>query len=347
MKNKYLILLAIVLAALVVLYAVQQRRSRVTVVETGLVQVLPDLDTGAVSEIDAYMTGEDSKLILKRDGDVWTIPSNFNERADKSKIEILLNDLKDLKGEARASKEELYDMFEVQEEKALVLDLLDKDGQNIVTLFVGKRGPSGSDGFLRIKGKPEVYLADKNIAGTFGLFGETKKTPEPKSWADLKLLQSSKNQWAHVEFNHPEFTATFAKDRLEPESRDDDPAAEAQEKEPASTIWVQKTPEKPEVGDAVAQRALDALGRLRADQVMGPTIPDEHGGLEKPDYRIRIVSDDGSEIQLLADRSKEDGPLYIKLDNINQVFEISEAALNSVFDPIKKRLTEEQAQEAK
>ncbi|MBI4775844.1 MAG: DUF4340 domain-containing protein [Deltaproteobacteria bacterium] len=346
MKNKYLILFAVVLAALVVLYAVQQRSTRITVVETGIVQVLPDLNTAAVSEIDAYVTGEESKLILKRDGDSWTIPSDFNERADKGKIETLLSDLKDLKGEVRASKEALYDMFEVQEGKALVLDLLDKEGRRITTLFVGKRGPSGSGGFLRIKGRPEVYLADKNVAGTFGLLGEAKKAPEPKTWVDLRLLQSSKNQWARVEFNHPEFTAVFVKEKLEPENSDNAAAAETKETEPASIPWVQKKPEKPAVGDAVLQRALDALGKVRANQVLDPAKPDVYG-LEKPGYRIRIASDGGGEVQLLANRPKKDGPVYVKMDNSNQVFEISEPALSAVFDPIKQSLTQEKVRKSK
>ena len=346
MKSKYLILFAVVLIVLIVLYAVQQRNARITVVETGVVQVLPGLDTGAISEIHVYVTGEDPKLVLKKEGDAWAILSNLNERADKGKIETLLKDFRELKGEVRASKDELYGMFGVQEEKALVLDLLDKDGQNVITLFAGKRGPSGSGGFLRIKGRPEVYLADKNIPGTFGLFGDERKTPEPKPWADLKLLPSSKNQWARVELHHPEITAAFVKERLESEVRDDDPDAEAGKNEPASTIWVQKKPKKPDLGDSVVQGVLDALARLRANQVMDSTKTESYG-LAKPDYRIRIVSDDKSEIQLLANRPKKDGPIYVKLDNSDLVFEISEAGLNTVFDPIKKRLSEKTAPKTK
>jgi hypothetical protein len=71
--------------------------------------------------------------------------------------------------------------------------------------------------------------------------------------------------------------------------------------------------------------------------------------LGKPTYQAKIVVDDGSSFQLLVNQPDGKGPVYAKLNDKTQVFEIAEASLKAIFTNLKNQLeqSEKQADEQK
>jgi hypothetical protein len=221
----------------------------------------------------------------------------------------------------------------------LTLELVNDEDHSLVTLLVGKRGPEGMGCFVRTEGSSEVFLAHKNLLATFGIFGKETETPEPKPWADLEIIRSSKDTWSRLEIVQPEISAVFAREEERPDSATDEASSEAGERGGSAGVWVQREPTEPELETKQIQAALDALERLRGTTVVDPTLLESYG-LADAAYRAIATLEDGKTLQLLVSRPQEDGPIYAKLDGNPQVFEITEASLRNIFENIKKELTE-------
>lgn len=343
MKNKYLILFACLLIGLVAVYIMQKRSSRITVVETGIERLLPEQNVGKVKEIRVYLDEQQPRLILKRTDKSWSLPNYFDTPANDQKIESFLKDIENLQGEKRASIKNVFSTFALDDDKALTLEFLGKDGEPLFVLLAGKQGPMGSGCFVRFKDKADVYLADKNLLAHFGIFGDERKAPEPKLWADLQVIKSPKDTWSKVELVQPGSVVTFAKEKKEAKGDGEPKSSNAGNQSTISAVWVQEQPESPKLQEGQIQVTLNALKNLQATQLIDPTQMDVYG-LTEPAYQAKIVTDDGNSFKLLVNQPNEKGQVYAKLDERPQVFEIAEAGLKSIFTNLKNQLEQSEKQ---
>lgn len=88
---------------------------------------------------------------------------------------------------------------------------------------------------------------------------------------------------------------------------------------------------------------LNALNNLQAAQLVDPAQLDAYG-LKKPAYRAKIATDDGSSFQLLVNQPDAKGPVYAKLNNKAQVFEIAESSLKAIFTNLENQLEQSEQQ---
>ncbi len=341
MRNKNLVLFACVLIVLVGIYMVQKRSSRISVVETGIERLLPDQDLDKVVEIRARQDGREPAVILQKTEDSWIVPNYYDARADKHKIESFLKDIENLQGEKRASSKELFPTFAVGDDQALRVDFLGKDRQPLLVLLVGKPGPMGRGCFVRFMDKTDVYLIDNNLLTTFGIFGEQNKIPHPKIWADLKILAPGKDTWSRVELTLPQAAVIFAKEQkaVKDSASGESEDASVEVKPPA--IWLQKEPETPKLEDVDIQSTLNALDNLRATQLMDPAKTDY--GLEDPTHRAAVALDDGTSLQLLFAQPEAEGPVYVKIKDNKQVYEIPDSVFKNLFDKVENQVQPKKA----
>jgi len=329
MKNKYLVLFACLLVGLIVIYGLQKRRAKIDVVSSGIEQLLPGRDLGKVSEIRIYWSGQQPGLVLRRNDKSWGLPNYFDAPANSQKIESFLQDVAGLRGEKRASSKDVFSTFGVEDDKALTLEFLSKDGEPLFVILAGKQGPTGG-GFVRFKDQVEVYLAEKNLRASFGIFGDDRKAPQPKLWADLKVIPNPKDSWASVELIQPGASFAFAKQQKPAEAKPEENAPEAASLPPAAEIWLQQQPENPKLEEGKIQSSLNALANLQATQLVDPAQADAYG-LNASAYQARITLNDGKTVQLLISQPEGKGPVYARLDNKKEIYELTEGNLQTIF----------------
>ncbi len=146
---------------------------------------LVPVDAGELASITITGTvqrGEtpDEPLVLKRDGDRWTLPSKFDVEVPEAKIERLFESIDKLEVR-RPIAENAYrhadlDVAADQHTRKLVLEPTDGDP---VTVFVGSA--SGSAAHVRIDGEDEVYRV-RGVTG-YGI------SNSPSSYFDAQILQ--------------------------------------------------------------------------------------------------------------------------------------------------------------
>ena len=330
MKNKYLVLFACLLVGLIVIYVVQKRSAKIEVVSSGIERLLSGRDIDKVSEIRVYWSGQQPGLVLRRNDKSWTLPNYFDAPGNSQKIESFLQDIENLRGEKRASSKEVFATFGVEDDKALTLEFLSKDGEPLFVILAGKQGPMGGGGFIRFKDQVEVYLAEKNLLASFGIFGEDRKAPQPKLWAGLKVLQTPKDSWRSVELIQPGASFAFAKQQKPEGAKPEEKAPEAASQPPAPEVWLQQQPENPKLEEGKIQSSLNALANLQATQLADPAQADAYG-LNAPAYQAKITLNDGKTVQLLISQPEGKGPVYAKLENAKEIYELTEGNLQSIF----------------
>jgi hypothetical protein len=330
MKNKYLVLFACLLVGLIVIYVAQKRSAKIDVVKSGIEQLLPGRNLDKVSEIRVYRSGQQPGLVLKRSDKAWTIPDYFDAPANSQKIESFLQDIEHLRGEKRASSKDVFSAFGVEDDKALILEFLSKDGEPLFVILAGKQGPMGNGSFIRFKDQADVYLAEKNLLASFGIFGDERKAPEPKLWADLKVLQNPTDSWASVELSQPGASYSFVKQNKQAEAKSDEQAPGEASQPPAPEIWLQQKPDNPKLEEGKIQSSLNALANLQASQLADPARADAFG-LKAPAYRAKITLKDGKTVQLLVNQPEGKGPVYAGLDNKKEIYQFTEGSLQTIF----------------
>jgi hypothetical protein len=334
MKNKHLILFAGILVLLAALFFAQKRSSRIDVVQTGIERLLPEQNTEKIRQIRVIQAKGEEPLILKKIDETWIVPNYFNARANEQKIGSFLQDIINLKGERRASNEEVLSTFALEGEQALRVEFTDKEDRSLFVILVGKPGPMGGGCFVRLDDKPDVYLTEANLLAAFGLLGDERKPVDSKLWADLKIMRSSPDGWSMVEIISPDSKVILAKQVNQAKSADAVQTNPSEQQANASPVWIQKQPESPKLEQNQIQEVLNALSGLQGSQLLDPSQMEKYG-LKDPTYRVNITLNDDSQLHLLLTQPDEQGPVYAKLDNTGFVYEIHQGSWNNILDPFK------------
>ncbi|MDA3897387.1 MAG: DUF4340 domain-containing protein [Desulfobacteraceae bacterium] len=156
-KKEYIIL-GIVIAALAA-YLAFQKTDR-THYE---LPVIPQIENTEISTIKITKGLEIVELKLK--DDLWLIyPEKYP--ADKSKIDPMVDVIKDLTVTAMVSEAESYPRYELDPENKISIQA--KTDSNIVRTFdIGKSAPSNRHTFIKLPKDKRVYHARNNFRNTF------------------------------------------------------------------------------------------------------------------------------------------------------------------------------------
>jgi hypothetical protein len=189
MNKKIMYMMLIVLALLLVIsYALKSLDSPDGAPES-LSALKIEFDPDSVAGIDVYKQEyPDSGLHFVKVDTLWVITNEYNAPAKQADIASLLKDLQEAGGQVRGESADLYDDFEISDDKALQIELFGSAGAKLLHLYVGKGG-SGRECFVRLAGSPTVYLADNNFISRFAAWNSPpeKKLPADR-WLELQPL---------------------------------------------------------------------------------------------------------------------------------------------------------------
>jgi hypothetical protein len=245
-------------------------------------------DADMVVKIDVFKQDyPDSGLHLERRDDIWVVVNEYRSPAKQADIEKLIDDLQNVGGSVRAESADLYDEFEITDEKALQIEFYDPDGAGLLHLYVGKGGGTGRQSFVRIAGSPVTYLADINFISRFAAWNAPpeKKLPTDR-WLELKLCDIERNDLMTFEIVRSKVTFQFA--NVEEPSEDS--------LTPPAMVWTQVSPEKGlRLEESKIRSLSSSVAGVRAKGVVDPANKDKFG-LDEPSNIVRVS--DGSEKEI-------------------------------------------------
>ncbi len=290
MKAKYLIVLFLLLAVVVLVLSISRRP---TGEESPL---LPGLKTEEISGVEIRREGRSLRLD-RRNGE-WVIETAWDHPASAAAVENLLRRLQSITvGHPVSSSRQRHPLFKVGADGYRV-DLLDHSGSIRHSVVVGKRGEDMLSSFVRRADSDEVFLWRQSL--------DWVVNAETNRWMERDL-------WGISAADCRAFSVKTADGEYRWE-RDD-------EKE-----W---RPVSPETGDVRGRRAGELLSLLigvRPLELAG-RLPEFEERFAAPFMRYRFISREGEEFEAVVGE-REGNRYYFQLQGIPFAYRVGASPLD-------------------
>lgn len=286
-------------------------------------------DPDSVTKIDVFKQDyPDSGLHFVKLDTSWVVSNAFDAPAKQSDIDKLLTDLDDVSGQVRSKSADLYNEYDISDEKALQIELYNAAGSKVVHVYVGKGG-TGQECFVRLAGSPVVYLADNNFISRFAAWNAPpeKRLPTDR-WVDLALCDIPRDQIKSfkIKKGKTEYDFALIEEPLE------DSLAQPQE------VWTQVSPKKGlKLEESKIKRLHSGIAALRASGVVNPDLANDPK-LKNPAYSLWIADGDGNMTQIYFGKTYDDAEdRYAVVEGKNVVYTVPKNTFNRIFeDQFKK-----------
>lgn len=329
MNKKIIYSMLIVLGALLIFWVVLRNVDSPTSEPKSLSALNIEFDTEKAAKIDVYKRDyPDSGLHFAKIDTGWVVTDAYNAPAKNTDIEKLFTDLNQVSGQIRGESVELYDDFDITDERALQIEIFDEEGSKLLQVYIGKGG-SGRECFMRLAGSPTVYLADENFISRFAVWNAPpeKKLPTDR-WIELTLCDIPREQIKTFEIKKGKTGYQFA---LMEEPSEDTLA-------PPVEVWSQVSPEKGlKLEESKIKRLHSSLASIRASGVTDPENKDKFG-LDKPNNSIRVADAAGNSSYIKFSKPvNDDEDRYAAVEGKNAVYVVPKNTFDRIFeDQFKK-----------
>lgn len=118
-----------------------------------------------------------NKIVLQKNGDTWFCGG---EALDSNKVAALqksFTPLKTLGVTSKSASEASLERYGL--DKAIVVQAKEKD-KNLISFSIGKDSSSGSQSYIQVEGKKEIFLASGRLRSTWEFDLESLKPTPPK-----------------------------------------------------------------------------------------------------------------------------------------------------------------------
>ena len=188
MKFKQIIFLGAIFLLLLVVLLTKKVFIKPEVETTEYAKLQVSLDSASIYAVEFKKGNSGDTVRLEREEEEWRIPTKWNIRADKQRIENLMKDIGMLQGELRSSSKKLFSDYGISPDKAFSITTFDKEGNPQDTFFVGTKKLGTGSSFLRKGDSEDVYLVDKDIFSLLGVYGNPEDAAlKTDKWIDLSI----------------------------------------------------------------------------------------------------------------------------------------------------------------
>lgn len=199
MKEKHLYIFAGVFVFLLIVYFITKQRHTGVNVDELVQNVVFGVSKEDIKNIEIYKeTSSDQpiKMAFTQNEDKWYIPTKFNCKAQKSRIDGLLNNVLEMTGNVRSSDPKHFDNYKISDTQGIHLLLKDEANKPLANLVIGKKGEDNNSGFVRFGGKDKVYGVDKNLLSSLNIYGEidTLTKFNDNNFVDLQAVDQDKEK---------------------------------------------------------------------------------------------------------------------------------------------------------
>lgn len=323
MNKKAIYVLLIVMVALIVISYALKGLNRATSTPESLNELRIEFDPGEVTRIDVYKQDyPDSGLHFAKHESGWIVVNAYSTPAKEEDIEKLITELREASGSVRGESADLYEDFDITDDKALQIELFGSDGSNLLHLYVGK-GAGGRDCFMRQAGLPVVYLADENFISRFAAWNAPpeKKLPTDR-WLQLTMCDIDGNAMTSFKINKGKTAYEFA--LVEEPSGDT--------LTPPIKAWKQISPKKGiKLEESKIKSLSFSLAGLRAVDVVDPSEKNKYG-LDKSGYVIRAGDDQENTAEIYFGSEIDDGEdRYAVVTGRESVYKVDKSTFERFF----------------
>lgn len=271
-----------------------QKREEATYSYTAISASLPKLEItddqrkaidSVTVEQPAGDAGKPTKVVLSKQGEDWLLTEPLKAKANKSNVDSLLDNLKDIKvNEQISAGKDSYAQYEVSDDKAI--HVVAKQGDKVVAeLYFGQGGSRGQ--MLRVAGKDGVYSAKGYSSYLYNR--------DLKGWRDLTVTKFEDAQVKSITIENEHGSFEFVKLASKDGEKKDGDSADASKAEWSGKFKKAKGGaltnidrfDSSKVNDLV--RSYKQLNGL--DFAQNKTAADL--GLEKPAASVTFVMEDG------------------------------------------------------
>lgn len=326
MKKSQIIILASILGVLIGVVIIQQLKQPAEVTTEEYSPLTLQFDSSKVHRMEIWKGSKGKLVELAQTPQGWRVINFFNTRADQEKINQLMKQIQDLKGELRATDPSLFSDFAIQEDQAYRLILMDQNNEAVLDLLLGGKKPNIYDSvFIRKNGSNSVHLGKTDFFGYLGLWGDPEKeSPKPDFWAHLSFVSSKADSINGFEAKRWEEGKELVTASV---LRTIDSADSTKRK------WKYNRPEVPFALDAEKLRQfLNGVPNWKATKAIDPKEKDF--GFDKPRKLITLVLDSGENPKVLMTvgaQNPDSKGHYVQVAGEPVVFEISDYYLRN-FD---------------
>ncbi|HHS14214.1 MAG TPA: DUF4340 domain-containing protein [bacterium] len=211
MKEKHLKIFAGVFVFLLILFFVTKPRQRGVNVDELVQTLLIGFVQDDVRTIEVYKqtSGEPAQMVFRKDQDGhWRIMTHHGARAQKSRVDQLLNNLIEMTGNVRSSDSRHLETYGITDHQGVQLLLKGEGDKTLANLIVGKSSEDPNSGFVRFEGKDKVYAVDRNILSSLGVYGglDTLSRFNHSSFVSLQAVDQKADtlEWIGMVVNRKE-----------------------------------------------------------------------------------------------------------------------------------------------
>jgi len=210
MKEKHLYIFAgvfvfLLISFFIMNFAMKQKHKGVNVEEL-VKNIVFGVSKEDIKNIEVYkQTGsEPVRMMFSQKEDKWYIPTKFNAKAQKNRIDRLLNDVLEMTGKVRSSDPKHFKTYKIADEQGIHLLLKDEANKPLYNLIIGKKGEDYNTGFVRFGGKDKVYAVDKNLLSSLNVYGEIDTLTQFKddNFVDLQAVEQDKEELGLIALLH-------------------------------------------------------------------------------------------------------------------------------------------------
>lgn len=335
MSTKKLIILLVVFvcaAALVGISKLMEKDEGSIIEESGYEDIAPEefLKTD-VAWFEVWRGGkEDTKVIINRTEDSWSVGSRYNAPADTDKVDKFLDLYKGLMGIVRSTSADVLPDYNLTSDQAVHIKIVMKgDTKKPLELLVGKES-----GFVRKEGDNTVYAIDRDFNEVLGIYGDTD-TPEGSKWLDKKILSLEKDAVAGLQVTYPDKKLVFEKKEKETPSADaekeeDNKDAEKNKKKEYEWHIVSGIPEGLGAKPNPAKKILEKLTDLKCTDAVDPEQK-KKWGLDTPGFSLVVTKEDKSTVEIKGGLPETGSSGYVMISGKPHVYELSSWVFTGLF----------------
>lgn len=299
MNKKQIIFLAAILGVLVVLAVLKKATPRQELYsqETESLEIAVDGDS--LDGIRLQKGSDDDSIIFERQESIWRIRSLWNVRADEDKINRLIDEINQLRGELRSNTEELFSDFGITDDMGLHIELLAGESPQF-HLIVGLENTDWQNIFVRQAGKSAVYLVNSDLLSVMGFYDLKTDVLDATKWTNLKLFRFETADVAMASLNEGEVW---------------------------SEIWGNLPFDSEQTK---ITKYLNDLRNLRGNEVVDPDA--DSYGLDSPAWKFKLTFDDQSEqiLNVGIIESESSNINYVHIEGASEIFIVSEYTLSRI-----------------
>jgi hypothetical protein len=346
MKEKHLYIFAGVFVFLLIVYFITKPRHAGVNVDELVQNVVFGIAKEDIKNIEVYKeTGSDEpiRMVFTQNEDKWYIPTTYNAKAQKSRIDGLLNNVLEMTGKVRSSDPKHFENYKISDAQGIHLLLKDEANKPLANLVIGKRGEDYNSGFVRFGGKEKVYAVDKNLLSSLNIYGEidTLTKFNDNNFVDLQAVDQDKEKLELVGLiaNGKELVIKQIERQVEV-MNDDSTMTTKTEKE-----WVllkgekQIQLEQKEVDNFIrdvtkirGQEVVDRIGGGRGAMSLGDLNKPARYGVNRPTHYIVFQQPEKErEVVLFGKEYEKDKGYYMHVQYDGLIYHLSKSTYDRIF----------------